>query len=45
VLLAHLLQMAIEQGKNEFDFMRGDETYKYKYGAVDRFIVRAIIRF
>jgi CelD/BcsL family acetyltransferase involved in cellulose biosynthesis len=45
VLLAHLLQMAIEQGKHEFDFMRGDETYKYKYGAVDRFIVRAIIRF
>jgi CelD/BcsL family acetyltransferase involved in cellulose biosynthesis len=45
VLLAHLLQMAIEQGKHEFDFMRGDETYKYKYGAVDRFIKRAIIRF
>lgn len=45
VLLGHLIQMAIEQGKNEFDFMRGDETYKYKYGSVDRFIKRAIIRF
>jgi CelD/BcsL family acetyltransferase involved in cellulose biosynthesis len=45
VLLAHLLQMAIEQGKNEFDFMRGNEGYKYKFGAVDRYIKRATITF
>ncbi len=45
VLLAHLLQMAIEQGKQEFDFMRGDEAYKYKFGAIDRHIKRATITF
>jgi len=45
VLLGHLLQMAIERGKEEFDFMRGDEAYKYKFGAVDRHIMRATLRF
>lgn len=45
VLLAHLLQMSIEQGKQEFDFMRGDEAYKYKFGAIDRHIKRATITF
>lgn len=43
VLLGNLLQRAIEQGKREFDFMRGDEEYKYKFGAVDRHIVRVTI--
>lgn len=45
VLLAYLLQMAIENGKQEFDFMRGDEGYKYKFGAIDRHIMRASITF
>jgi len=45
VLLGHLIQRAIEQGRQEFDFMRGDEEYKYKFGAVDRFIMRATIEF
>jgi CelD/BcsL family acetyltransferase involved in cellulose biosynthesis len=40
VLLAHLLQWANENGKSEFDFMRGDEDYKYRFGATDRTIVR-----
>ncbi len=41
VLLGHLLQWAIEHGRAEFDFMRGDEEYKYRFGAVDRFVMRA----
>jgi CelD/BcsL family acetyltransferase involved in cellulose biosynthesis len=41
VLLAHLLQWANENGRSEFDFMRGNEDYKYRFGAVDRTIVRA----
>ncbi|MCF6277447.1 MAG: GNAT family N-acetyltransferase [Anaerolineales bacterium] len=41
VLLGHLLQWANENGRYEFDFMRGDEAYKYKFGGVDRFVVRA----
>ena len=40
VLLGHLLQWANENGRSEFDFMRGEEEYKYRFGAVDRFLVR-----
>jgi CelD/BcsL family acetyltransferase involved in cellulose biosynthesis len=43
VLLAHLLQWANEQGRSEFDFMRGDEEYKYRFGAVDRYVARVKI--
>lgn len=43
VLLGHLLQWAIENGRSEFDFMRGDEDYKYRFGAADRFVMRAIL--
>jgi CelD/BcsL family acetyltransferase involved in cellulose biosynthesis len=41
VLLANLIQWAIANNFSELDFMRGDEDYKYRFGAVDRFIVRA----
>jgi CelD/BcsL family acetyltransferase involved in cellulose biosynthesis len=44
VLLGHLLQWAIENGRSDFDFMRGDEEYKYRFGAVDRFVMRADLR-
>lgn len=40
VLLAHLIQWANDNGIEEFDFMRGDEPYKYKFGAIDRHIYR-----
>ena len=40
VLLGYLLQWANENGKTEFDFMRGDEDYKYKFGGVDRHVMR-----
>ena len=45
VLLGHLLQWANEGGYSEFDFMRGDEEYKYRFGAVDRHIVRAMLKY
>lgn len=38
VLLGYLLRWANEKGKAKFDFMRGDEDYKYKFGAADRFV-------
>jgi CelD/BcsL family acetyltransferase involved in cellulose biosynthesis len=41
VLLGHLLQWANENKRSEFDFMRGNEDYKYRFGGVDRFVVRA----
>jgi CelD/BcsL family acetyltransferase involved in cellulose biosynthesis len=44
VLLGHLLEWANENKRLAFDFMRGDEEYKYRFGALDRFIVRATIR-
>lgn len=40
VLLGYLLQWANENGRAEFDFMRGNEDYKYRFGAVDRFVLR-----
>ena len=40
VLLGHLLQWANEQKREELDFMRGDEEYKYRFGATDRHVVR-----
>ncbi|KAF0112187.1 MAG: hypothetical protein FD147_248 [Chloroflexi bacterium] len=43
VLLGHLLQWANVNRRAEFDFMRGDEDYKYKFGAVDRFVVRVTL--
>jgi len=44
VLLGYLLQWANEQKKLEFDFMRGNEDYKYRFGAVDRYVVRARVK-
>ncbi len=41
VLLGHLLKWANDNQRSELDFMRGEEEYKYRFGAVDRFLVRA----
>lgn len=40
VLLAYLVQWAIENQLKAIDFMRGDEAYKYKFGGVDRFVTQ-----
>lgn len=44
VLLGHLLKWANEHQRAAFDFMRGDEEYKYRFGAIDRFVYRATLR-
>jgi len=44
VLLGYLLKWANERHAVDFDFMRGDEDYKYRFGAVDRFVVRVTVR-
>ena len=36
VLIAMIIQQAIESGARFFDLLRGQEPYKYKLGAVDR---------
>jgi len=43
VLLTHLIKWANENDRFEFDFMRGTEDYKYKFGAVDRQVMRVTI--
>jgi len=40
VLLGYLLQWANENGRAEFDFMRGDEDYKFKFGGVKQDVMR-----
>ncbi len=40
VLLAHVIQWGCENGRYEFDFMRGDEEYKYRFGAVNQYVMR-----
>lgn len=44
VLLGYLLAWAIDNKRQCFDFMRGDEQYKYRFGAVDRQVMRALVR-
>jgi CelD/BcsL family acetyltransferase involved in cellulose biosynthesis len=40
VLLAHTIQWCCEHGRSEFDFMRGDEEYKYRFGGVNKYVMR-----
>jgi len=44
VLLGYLIQNAIESRKKSFDFMRGDEDYKYRFGAADGFVTRVELK-
>lgn len=43
ILLAYLIRWSTEHGIVEFDFMRGDESYKYKFGGIDRHIYRVTL--
>jgi CelD/BcsL family acetyltransferase involved in cellulose biosynthesis len=44
VLLTHLIKWAVENGRFEFDFMRGNEDYKYKFGSEDRSVMQVSIK-
>jgi CelD/BcsL family acetyltransferase involved in cellulose biosynthesis len=43
VLLSYLMRWANESKREAFDFMRGDEDYKYRFGGMDRFVTRAVV--
>jgi CelD/BcsL family acetyltransferase involved in cellulose biosynthesis len=43
VLLGNLLQWSNENRITEFDFLRGNEEYKYRFGAKDRFVICIVI--
>ncbi|HJU91653.1 MAG TPA: GNAT family N-acetyltransferase [Pyrinomonadaceae bacterium] len=40
ILIAHAITEAIREGAREFDFLRGQEDYKYRWRAIDRTIYR-----
>jgi len=44
LLLAFLIRWATENNFQGFDFMRGDESYKYKFGGIDRYVNQVIIK-
>jgi len=43
-LLVYRIHKAINQGCKYFDFLRGNEDYKYDFGGKDTFVYRAIIQ-
>jgi len=40
LLFVHGLQMAINEGRGQLDFLRGNEPYKYECGAVDAQVMK-----
>jgi CelD/BcsL family acetyltransferase involved in cellulose biosynthesis len=44
VLAAEGIRSAIERGMRRFDFLRGNERYKYEWGSVDEPIQRILVR-
>jgi CelD/BcsL family acetyltransferase involved in cellulose biosynthesis len=44
VLLAYAIQYAIACGSQVFDFMQGNEEYKYRFGAEDYRVMRIVAR-
>lgn len=43
VLLSYLIQWSIENSRVRLDFMRGNEAYKYKFGALDRHVYQVML--
>lgn len=43
VMVARYVQQAIADGRREIDFLRGNEPYKYEWGAVDQPIQRILV--
>lgn len=43
VLLGYLVEDAIRRGLSRFDFLQGNERYKYEFGAVDTEVMRVLI--
>jgi len=44
VLTAYCIRHAIERGRELFDFMQGDERYKYQFGGQDVEVRRLVVR-
>jgi CelD/BcsL family acetyltransferase involved in cellulose biosynthesis len=44
LLCARYVERALSEGKRRLDFLRGNESYKYEWGAVDEPIQRLLVR-
>jgi CelD/BcsL family acetyltransferase involved in cellulose biosynthesis len=44
LLVAEYIRRALAEGARRFDFLRGNEPYKYEWGAVDEPIQRLLVR-
>jgi CelD/BcsL family acetyltransferase involved in cellulose biosynthesis len=44
VMLAYVIEYAIASGCSVFDFMQGNEEYKYRFGAEDYKVMRVVVR-
>ncbi|MEW5991518.1 MAG: GNAT family N-acetyltransferase [Chloroflexota bacterium] len=44
VLVERLIRRALARGQRRFDFLRGDEGYKYEWGGADEPIQRLLVR-
>jgi CelD/BcsL family acetyltransferase involved in cellulose biosynthesis len=44
VMVERYVRRALERGVRHMDFLRGDEPYKYEWGAVDQPIQRLLVR-
>ena len=43
VIMAEMIKWSIANGRKTFDFMRGGEEYKYRFGGVDRLVQKVTI--
>jgi CelD/BcsL family acetyltransferase involved in cellulose biosynthesis len=43
IVTARCIEQAIELGRTKFDFLRGDEVYKYRFGAQDTKVRRLLV--
>jgi CelD/BcsL family acetyltransferase involved in cellulose biosynthesis len=44
LLIAAYVRLAIETGRSRLDFLRGDESYKYQWGAIHEPVRRLLVR-
>lgn len=44
VLLSRVIENAIGEGRVRFDFLQGNEDYKYRFGGVDEAVYRTVVR-
>jgi len=44
LLIGHAIEEAVREGAQHFHFLRGDEAYKFEWGATEQWTVRRVLR-